>query len=247
MPIPFMKDYQNKKPMLCGTDVSVDFGSSNVLNKINFCIDEGEIAAIVGPNGAGKTTLLKAILGLIPYKGKITLQGARIQNNYDKLGYVPQKFNFDKTFPITVKEFISLTIKPIKKYRINEVLDEVDMTKFANKMIGELSGGQLQRVLIARALINEPRLLLLDEPTTGVDIDGMTAFYDLIDHLNKEHKTTIVMISHEINVVYSYATFVLCLNRDLYCQGIPKTALTKEVMKAMYGKDVDVMPHSHKH
>lgn len=243
----YMTHSNNNSTALKAQNVSVVLGGHIILNKINFALREGDIATIVGPNGAGKTTLLKAILGIIPHTGKITIFGEKIRKSISKIGYVPQRFSFDKTFPLTVEEFLSLTVKRKNAETISKSLKEVEMQNYKNKMIGELSGGQLQRILIARALLHNPKILLLDEPTTGVDIEGMRTFYEIIEHLNKNKNVTIVIISHEINIVHKFSNYVLCLNKDLYCKGAPKEVITDEVLKRLYGENFELRPHSHNH
>lgn len=242
-----MKHSKNNKIALKAQNVSVILGGHIVLNKINFTLREGDIATIVGPNGAGKTTLLKAVLGLVPYTGKISIFDEKIKNAISKIGYVPQRFSFDKTFPLTVEEFLSLTIKRKNADTILKSLKEVEMLSCKNKMIGELSGGELQRILIARALLHNPKILFLDEPTTGVDIEGLKTFYEIIEHLNKSKNVTVVIISHEINIVHKFSSYVLCLNKDLYCKGAPKEVITDEILRKLYGKNFELRPHSHKH
>ena len=163
----------------------------------------------------------------------------------DQIGYVPQHFMFDKTFPLTITEFLNLSVDRTKKFRIDEVLRDVEMNRQRNKLLGNLSGGQMQRVLIARALLNQPRILFLDEPTTGVDLEGEKSFYEIVEQQNREKQVTVVLISHEINMVYKYATQVVCLNRDLVCNGIPKEAITKEILDKLYSEDVEMRSHHH--
>lgn len=233
------------KTVLEVKDMSVNLNGQVVLSNINFRMNRGEIAAVLGPNGAGKTTLIKAILGLIPYTGHIEVLGKPIKDVTKEVGYVPQNFSFDKTFPLTVCEFLHLTLKKRDRKKCTDVLREVEITDCHKKMIGELSGGQLQRVLIARALIHDPKILFLDEPTTGVDIEGLRTFYEIIEHLNKEHHVSIMMISHEINMVYTFATDVICLNKDLFCKGVPKDVITEKVLKQLYGDKFALKQHSH--
>lgn len=243
----YMEHSKNNNISLKAQNVSVVLNGHLILNKINFNLREGDIATIVGPNGAGKTTLLKAILGLVPYTGKISIFGEKIKKSISKIGYVPQRFSFDKTFPLTVEEFLSLTIKRKNAEAITKSLKEVEMLDYKNEMIGELSGGQLQRILIARALLHNPKILLLDEPTTGVDIEGMRTFYEIIEHVNKTKNVTIAIISHEINIVHKFSNYVLCLNKDLYCKGAPKEVITDEVLKRLYGENFELRHHSHNH
>jgi zinc transport system ATP-binding protein len=226
------------------TNLTVKYNDHVILNALNYYVKPGEIVAIIGPNGSGKTTMLKAILGLIPYQGKITILGSSQKRALSRIGYVPQRFEFDKTFPLTVSEFLSFVKVKDQEWR-EEVLHEVGVNALLDKRIGELSGGQLQRILIAKALLKEPLLLLLDEATSGIDVAAEMTFFELIEHLNKTHNLTIMLISHEINMVYNFATQILCLNKDLVCDGRPKEAITKEVLETLYGKSIKFRPHEH--
>jgi zinc transport system ATP-binding protein len=228
--------------------LSVRYEGELVLNDLNFSVQKGEIVAIVGPNGSGKTTLIRAILRLVPYEGEILVRGKRMRDMDPRrasVGYVPQRFDFDRSIPITVGEFLELAYPKLNPRKIKQVLLEVDLKDFENRLIGSLSGGQLQRILIARALVNDPSILLLDEATSGVDTAGEKGFYDIISHLLKVHRTTVLLVSHEINMVYRFADHILCVNRDLICYGKPKEAITKEVLEKLYGKDMKFKEHGH--
>lgn len=240
------KKRSNKKIILEVKDLSVYYGDYAAVKHVNFKLEQGEILAIIGPNGSGKSTLLKAILGLVDYTGKVKIFGKEIKQVLDKIGYVPQRFSFDETFPLTVSEFLELShIDNKEQARRKHVLEEVEMQRCGDKLLGELSGGQLQRVLIARALLNDPEIIFLDEATSGVDMEGEKNFYEIIRHLNEEHGLTIVLISHEINMVYKFATQVVCLNKDLVCFGETKEAITEEVMKKLYGENMEFRAHKH--
>ncbi|MBI4830829.1 MAG: metal ABC transporter ATP-binding protein [Candidatus Lindowbacteria bacterium] len=225
-------------------NLTVRYNDHVILNSLNFYVKSGEIVAIIGPNGSGKTTLLKAILELIPHQGRVKILGGPVKLALNDIGYVPQRFEFDKTFPLTVKEFLSFIEARNPEWR-EEVLREVGVNTFLDKRIGELSGGQLQRLLIAKALLKEPKLLLLDEATSGVDMAAEMTFYELIQHLNETHNLTIMLISHEVSMVYKFATQILCLNKDLVCNGRPKEAITQEVLEKLYGKSILFQPHEH--
>jgi len=226
-------------------NLNVSFGSLKVLNNISFEVEEGNITAIIGPNGSGKSTLLKAILGLIPYKGEILIYGEPNYKQRKLIGYVPQHFEVEKFLPVTVKEFLefNLTEKNLpQKSHLEHYLKELDILDYKNKLLRELSGGQLQRVLFCRALINDPKILLLDEPISEIDIAGQKEFYEIIKFLNKEHHLTILIVTHEITVVHHFATHLICLNKKLVYNG-PITLLFKEeILKELYGKEIFVYP-----
>ena len=225
-------------------NLTVKYDHHVILNELNFWVNSGEIVAIIGPNGSGKTTLLKAILGLIPHRGEVKILGGPRKLALDKIGYVPQRLDFDRTFPLTVKEFLGF-IKVKNPEWSEEVLRETGVNMFMDKRIGEMSGGQLQRLLIANALLKEPKLLMLDEATSGVDMAAEMTFFELIHHLNEIHNLTIMLISHEVQMVYKFATQILCLNKDLVCNGRPKEAITQEVLEQLYGKNIEFQSHEH--
>ena len=225
-------------------NLTVRYNDHVILNELNFWVNSGEIVAIIGPNGSGKTTLLKAILGLIPCQGEVKILGGPTRRALGDIGYVPQRLDFDRTFPLTVSEFLSFIKVKNAPWR-EEVLRESGVDAFTDERIGELSGGQLQRLLIAKALLKEPKLLLLDEATSGVDMAAEMTFFELIEHLNKTHNVTIMLISHEVQMVYKFATQILCLNKDLVCNGRPKEAITQEVLERLYGKNIEFQAHEH--
>ncbi|MDD4995705.1 MAG: metal ABC transporter ATP-binding protein [Patescibacteria group bacterium] len=246
----------NKKiPAIEAKNLTVAFNHDAVLNELNFSIPSGTISAIIGPNGAGKTTLLRALLGLIPIQsGEIKIFGKKAHPCRHLFGhhqgrcahptYVPQRFEFDKTFPITVTEFLALGLPHgQKKNKIFEALKEIGMLENKDRLVGELSGGQVQRVLIARAILGDPKIIFLDEPSTGIDIGGEMTFYELIRHLNRTHGSTCVLVSHEIEVVYKFADRVICLNKTMVCQGVPRQVLTAETLNKLYGEEVGIHKH----
>lgn len=215
-------------------NLTVRYGSRTILNRLSFEVDKGSITAVIGPNGSGKTTLFKALLSFVPYEGSVKIFQKPVQESLPRIGYVPQHFEFDRTLPITVREFLTFTA-PDSPVKAEEVCREVKADKLADKLIGELSGGELQRVLIAQALLKEPDLLFLDEPSAGIDIEGAKTFYELIRHVNQEHEATIMLISHDVNMVYDLADQILCLKNSLICDGPPRQVLTNDVMHKLYG------------
>jgi zinc transport system ATP-binding protein len=217
----------------------VRFGEQEIIRNINFTLPEGTVTVLIGPNGAGKSVLLKTILGLYPYDGEIKIFGDNHLKMLHLVGYVPQNYNLDPVLPLTVYEFLKIS-NP--QGDIDEVLEEIDIKDLKDKNLSRLSGGQLERVLFARAILAQPKILLLDEPVSETDIVGQKEFYEIINHLNKEHGTTILMTSHEITIVHTFAQRVLCLNRSLVCDG-PVTELFKEeILKKLYQRDIFVYP-----
>lgn len=225
--------------------LSVEFDNHLILEDISFELKRDDTLAIIGPNGAGKSVLFRALLGLIPHRGKVEWASDA------KIGYVPQKLSVSKDIPLTAGEFLSLKEKD--HTHIHEVLEEVGFQKQAehshndhrvlNTRLGALSGGELQRVLIAYALLEDPNVLLFDEPTAGVDVAGEETIYDLIHKLQAKADLTIIFISHELQVVNKYANNVLCLNKEKICFGPPLTAIDKESLARMYGEEVHLYKH----
>ncbi len=225
--------------------LSVRYNGKLVLKDLNLKIQKGEIVAIVGPNGSGKTTLIRSILGLVSYEGQIRINQQPIKASLAKIGYVPQTFSFDRSIPMTVAEFLRLSFKNVPLKKLRHGLMEVEMRQYEDHPIGSLSGGQFQRILIARSLLNDPAILVLDEATSEIDTVGTKSFYDIISHLNKVHQTTVILVSHEIHMVYKFADHIICLNRELICYGKPKEAITKEVLEQLYGQDIRFQEHQH--
>lgn len=231
-------------------NVSVTRGGVKILIDVNATIYADEITAVIGPNGAGKTTLLAAILGLIPYEGTIRFFPERENSSPPSIGYVPQRLDFDRGTPITVADFLSLSIqrRPLwfglgKKKAIREELEKIEAAHLEKRMLGTLSGGEFQRVLLALALQVEPDILLLDEPAAGVDVAGEELFCDLLSNLQQEGNFTLVLVSHDLSVVSSHAERVLCLNRTVSCSGKTAEILTSDNLDRLYGGHYSVYHH----
>ena len=228
-------------------DLSFSYNGEPILENINFDVPQGSLTALIGPNGSGKTTLLKVLLGFLePKRGSVSVLGTKPAYIRKKVGYVPQRFSFDKTFPVTVFEFLQLSSPTCSKEKIMERLSHLGMEKMSGKLIGSLSGGQLQRVLAVRALLENPEILYLDEPASGIDVGGEENFYQMIFHLHKEHKTTVVMVSHEIDIVYGFADQVICINKSLLGRGAPQQVLTPELIQNLFGKEATIYGHTDK-
>ncbi|MFA6866522.1 MAG: ABC transporter ATP-binding protein [Clostridia bacterium] len=253
------KLYENK--ILDDTDeiikihnLNVYYGNNQVLKDINLTINRGDFLGIIGPNGGGKTTLLKSILGLVNIsQGDIEVFGHKNYNKND-LSYVPQIVEFDKNFPITVGEVVLMgriksKIKPfftyskIDKEAANEALEKIGIHSLKNRKICELSGGEFQKTIIARALVNNPKLLLLDEPTSNIDVSSCKNIYNILNELHKE--ITIVMVSHDMLAISSNVNNIACINKQLIYHGEPK--LTIDLMDKLYGCPVDLIAHGVPH
>lgn len=221
-------------------DLSVSFGQTQVLKDLSFHVGRGSSLAVIGPNGAGKTVLFRALIGSVPSQG--TIQWA----SDIRLGYVPQKLDLERDVPITGLDFLraraSVTRGP--QAAIERMRDTVGISEEVSRQpIGALSGGQFQRLLIGFALLGDPSVLLLDEPTAGVDAPGQKQLGELIRHLQEQRGLTILFISHELSVVYRFATNVLCLGRRQTCFGAPQEILTPERLQEIYGAPVDYHVH----
>lgn len=240
-------------------DLSFSYNQNLALERINLNIKRGDFVGIIGPNGSGKTTLLKIMLGLLkPQSGSVLLFGQKISelNEWHKIGYVPQKVtSLEVRFPVTVEEVVSMgrtgqsrfffAFSRVDKDAIDEALKVVGMENYKHRLITELSGGQQQRVFIARALASKPELLILDEPTVGVDLEAQSKFYELLKELNQTFRLTLVLVSHDIDVIASEVKTLACLNRSLVYHGTPKEFIKEDYLKRLYGKDVRFILHGH--
>ncbi|WP_170559704.1 metal ABC transporter ATP-binding protein [Ruegeria atlantica] len=210
-------------------DLSVSYGANTVLKHVNMGVEPGEIVTIVGPNGSGKTSLLRAIIGATkPSAGQVKRKPGL------KIGYVPQKLHIDPTLPITVERFMRLTHRASKK-DCKTALDTAGVPDLLKRQMSQLSGGQFQRVMLARALINRPEILLLDEATQGLDQPGSAAFYRQIEDVRRETGCAIIMISHELHVVMSASDRVICLNGHVCCEGSPAVVASAPEYRALFG------------
>lgn len=232
-------------------NVTYRYNSDLVLEDISFKADEGDLLGIIGPNGAGKTTLFSLILGLLEgYQGKITLFDEDIRNNrkvLKKIGYIPQKNIIDKGFPATVEEIVSLGVFERKtKDKIISAIKTVGLLEQKHKRIGDLSGGQQQRILIAKALVNEPQLLILDEPTTGIDLETQNKFYALLRKLNSENKITIILASHDLDAINKLANKIACINRKMSFHGDAREFFGNEQLLKSYSES-SMQAHMHLH
>jgi zinc transport system ATP-binding protein len=243
-------------PLLEVDRVSVRYGDTLVLDGVSLAVARGEFLGIIGPNGSGKTTLLRVMLGLLrPTSGTVTLFGQPLASFRDwrRLGYMPQRTSFDGALPVTAAEAVATGLLSRLGVRRRSGLDEqrkvieslalVGMEKHARARMGTLSTGQQQRVLIARALVSDPELLLLDEPTASIDVEAQSSFYTLLRSFNRERGVTLVIVSHDIGVVAQEVSRVACLNRHLLFCGHPSDVLTPEALNTLYGSSVRLVPH----
>ncbi len=220
-------------------DFGVSLDRTPILSGLNFTANEGEFLTILGPNGSGKTVLLKSLLGLIPHEGDLTW------HKKPRVGYLPQGLNqmSVRDMPLTVKDFFYL--KNVKEEDAVARLSLVGLGKeVMTKKAGHLSGGEFQRMLVAWVLSSGPNILLLDEPTTAIDVAGGETIYSLLRDIWQKQKLTILNVTHDLNIVYAYSTHVLCLTKFGHrCYGVPKEILTPEVLSDIYGTEVKFYTH----
>jgi len=232
-------------------------GKQKILSDISFDIERGDYVALLGPNGGGKTTLIKMLLKLLtPSSGKIEIFGTDIKRfkSWHKVGYVPQNISlFDKNFPLSVYEAVSLGLAAKKSWfsrldaedrkQIETVIETASIGTFREKNLSDLSGGQRQRVMIARALVSNPEILILDEPSTGVDVASQRKFYDFLKKLNREQNLTIIFITHDLGVIADDVTHVLSVNQKLLFSGTAEEMLSCEAVSEIYGTKAHVVHH----
>ncbi|PIZ72883.1 zinc ABC transporter ATP-binding protein [Candidatus Peregrinibacteria bacterium CG_4_10_14_0_2_um_filter_43_11] len=229
-----------KNPLIHIKGASVELAGQMILQNVNMEIFPGEIVTLIGLNGSGKTTLLKTIAGIYPYKK------GTVKINAKRIGYVPQRLLFDKTIPFSVEEFMHTYSPHAKCAEIQAKLKEVGALSLLRRRVGDLSGGELQRVLVANALLREPELLLLDEATAGLDVSGEKDFYELIETIQKKYNMTIIMVSHDIHMVFNKACRVFCLNeKTITCSGAPKIVWDDKEFITIFGAHFSHFHHKH--
>ncbi|MDH4558939.1 zinc ABC transporter ATP-binding protein ZnuC [Pseudomonas sp. BN417] len=221
--------------------VGVDFAGQPVLQDVRLAVKAGEIVTLIGPNGAGKTTLVRTVLGLLkPDQGEVWRK-PRLH-----IGYMPQKLQVDATLPLTVLRFLRLVPGVDRKAALS-ALDEVGATQVIDSPLQNISGGELQRVLLARALLREPELLVLDEPVQGVDVAGQAELYRLITRLRDRHGCGVLMVSHDLHLVMSTTDQVVCLNRHVCCSGHPEQVSGDPAFVELFGQDAKSLAVYHHH
>ena len=249
-------------PIVDLEDIGYTYDTVRVLERITLTVAAGDFLGIIGPNGSGKTTLVRLMLGLAsPDAGRVRLFGVApgAFRQWERLGYVPQRLVIDAGLPATVEEVVATGLIPtLRSYRwigrraradearrVGAALARVGMDTHRRTKIGALSAGQQQRVFIARALVTDPELLILDEPTASVDPEVQTSFYALLHHLNRERGVTLILVSHDIGVVAKEVSQLACLNRRLVFHGPPAAFLSDAALSALYGPTVGLVSHQH--
>ncbi len=224
-----MSGLKSEMSLVSAMKLSVRVGAQEILNQVDFEIQRGEIVTIVGPNGSGKTTLLRAIIGALS-----ATSGQIVRTPHLKVGYVPQRLHIDATLPMTVARFMSMP-HALGKSACVAALEEAGVPDLSSRQMSELSGGQIQRVMLARALIGQPDLLILDEATQGLDQPGSAAFYRQIETVRQTLGCAVLMVSHELHVVMSASDRVICLNGHVCCHGTPEVVASTPEYRALFG------------
>ncbi len=225
--------------------LNINFGTTSILQNIDFTITAGEIVTIVGPNGSGKSTFLRSIIGAVePTTGSVNLAPET------RIGYVPQRLHVDSTLPITVQRFLNLPQK-IGNDAAHRALEQSGAERLVARQLGSLSGGQFQKVLLARALLVQPNLLILDEPTQGLDQPGSAGFYRQLESIRADVGCAVLMVSHELHVVMAASDRVICLNGHVCCEGHPEHVATAPEYRALFGTGTQgalaLYRHEHSH
>lgn len=226
-----------KKIALEVKNLSVELNAQKIIENLSFSVGKGETLVVLGPNGAGKTTLLRALLGIIPHKGEVKWA-------VENISYLPpnELLQRREVLPLTVSDFYSL--KKVEKKRIFTSLKSVGLEKeIAKERIAHLSTGQFQRLSIAWALVDNPDTLLFDEPTSGIDVGGAETIYTLLHSFWKSRELTIILVTHDLSIVWEHANNVLCLNKKGLCYGVPKKALTTDNLRQLYGIGLKYYQH----
>jgi zinc transport system ATP-binding protein len=233
------------EPLLAARHAAVAIGGRQILTDVSLAIEPGEIVTIVGPNGSGKTTLLRLLIGAERASGGEVVRRSRLS-----IGYVPQRLALDRTMPITVDRFLALAGERDRAVREAE-LARVGAEGLGGRQMTQLSGGQFQRVLLARALLARPEILILDEPTQGLDQPGSAAFYRLIEDVRRELGCAVLMVSHDLHVVMSASDRVICLNGHICCEGTPTVVRAAPEYRALFGYGTEgalaLYRHEHDH
>lgn len=231
--------------MITAGKIGFDAGGGAILRDVDFSIAPGEIVTVVGPNGSGKSTLLRLLLGVLaPTTGRVTRRAGL------RIGYVPQKLAIDTSLPMTVERFLQLPLRH-PKARLSKVLEEVGIAGLEKRPLTALSGGQFQRALLARALLTRPEILVLDEPTQGLDQPGEAAFYRLIEQVRADTGCAVLMVSHDLHVVMAASDRVICLNGHVCCEGTPHVVRDAPEYRALFGHGTGgalaLYQHEHDH
>ncbi len=247
---PIPHQYEHEEPIVEIKDVTCGYDGSPVLRDVSLVVKRGDFVGLLGPSGSGKTTLLRSIMGAVSlYEGDVLVDGRSVRTNRPRVGYVPQLETIDWNFPVTVEQVVMMgrTSESVlfpwfsgrDRGMARQIMERLSIADLAGRHIRELSGGQQQRAFLARALVSSPRLLLLDEPTMGVDIKTRDEVMHLLDELNHQD-VTIVMTTHEINSVAAHLPWVVCINHGIVAEGAPNDVFTPQILRRTYDAEIHV-------
>ncbi len=224
-------------------NISLKINQHSILSEINLELEKGKITTLIGPNGGGKTSIARILLGILkPTSGKI------IKDSHLKIGYMPQKIEIDKTIPITTKDFIQLSKHKLSiDDRLKTLASRLNIEKNLERQIHDLSGGQMQKAMFLKALINNPDLLVLDEPTQYMDIAGIQDFYKVIDDIRKNNNCAILLISHDLHAVMQKTDLVFCVNKHICCHGTPESVNKHPEYISLFGNKNELAIYHHHH
>jgi len=242
--IPTSNQSKEAQTLICAQNVGLDLRGKRILQDVNLQVSAGEFVTLIGPNGAGKTSLIRIMLGLLdPSHGKVH------RSPKLRIGYMPQKLHVDENFPISVYRFLQLAKND--KVAIERALEEVDIKSLADTPLASVSGGEMQRVFLARAILRDPQLLVLDEPVQGVDVGGQTLLYKLISKIKDHYGCGILMVSHDLHLVVASTDTVVCLNQHVCCYGHPESVVKHPQYLSLFGESsasaLAVYTHHHDH
>ena len=237
---------KNSTILIEAKQICHDYGDKSVLNEVSFALHQNEIITLIGPNGAGKSTLLKILLKLIrPSSGQVVRKAGL------KIGFMPQKIHIDPTLPMTVLRFLQLGTKKSNRStleHLKQITNELNIEKLLNQPIQKVSGGEMQRILLARALMSNPQLLVLDEPVQGVDIQGQTELYHYINDIRNRYQCGILMVSHDLHIVMKNTDKVICLNQHVCCSGSPQAVNSNPAFLEIFGPETaEIAIYEHHH
>ncbi len=238
---------QDKTKKIQVQNISYKSGGVSILEDITFDMNYGSFASIIGPNGAGKSTLIKIMLGLLKQtSGEIFYEGrtpSTVNRKHHLLGYVPQYFQFDRTLPITLEEFFRFTCHISDDNHFNDILNTLNILKLKNHLLGKLSGGELQRTLIAYNLLHNHQIIFLDEPTSAIDMEGENLIYSILKEVNEKYNKTIIIVSHDIETILDNVDTIICLNKTLHCIGGPEALVSNGAIASLFEKKKSLYVH----
>ncbi len=227
-------------------NISLKLNDQQILKGINLKIKKGEITTLIGPNGGGKTSIARILIGILtPTSGKVFIQ------KNSKIGYIPQKLEIEKTIPLRVIDFLKLSASNDATEQLMTITKKLNIENILQKSLHQISGGQMQKTLLAKALMNNPDILVLDEPTSNMDISAQAEFYDLLEEIRKKQHCAILLISHDLHIVMQKTNQVICVNHHICCEGNPESINNHPEYLSLFGQqkvnNIAIYPHHHDH